>query len=363
MNIECPRRGRWRNIDSKWSASTVGEIIRNLSYTGARVYNRNKRRGIGKFAPRYKQTDQTNWIIVENAHPPIVTKEIWLAVNSETKSRFGKVNRFTQEGPYLLSGLIRCSHCQFAFTGRKMLSGRTGNRKPKLIYIDSGYSRKGPSVCSSLNIDKEAIEAFIIKAVREHLLSSDFQARLQRALAKELEGIFPDLNVRREEVEQKLNERNKKISALLSLVEKGVNVDTIANRIRTLEDERTSLKRELKELQNQNIGKEDFLDLAQESMRFVQDFVHSFNDLSLAEKKAGIKKLVKQIIIDREKRVARCYIRTIPPFKHHPLLDVLREPTHLPPHKKQRDELVENQQLSSSLVVVPPTRFELVYRA
>jgi site-specific DNA recombinase len=363
MNIECPRRGRWRNIDSKWSASTVGEIVRNLSYTGARVYNRNKRRGIGKFAQRYKQTDQACWIIVENAHPAIVSKEVWIAINSVAKSRFGKVNRFTQEGPYLLSGLIRCSHCQFAFTGRKMLSGRTGHRKPKLIYNDSGYSRKGPSVCSSLNIDKEGIESFILECVREYLLSSDIQARLQLALAKKLEGVFPDIDDRQKEVEQKMTECGKKISALLSLVEKGVNVDTIANRIKALEDEKDSLKREIKELRNQNVGKEEFLDLANESMRFVEDYVSSFDDLTLAEKKAGMKKLVKQIIVDREKRVAHCHIRTIPPFKQHPLLEALQEPSNLFSHKKRRDDPVVEQQLRSSLVGVPPTRFELVYRA
>jgi hypothetical protein len=164
-------------------------------------------------------------------------------------------------------------------------------------------------------------------------------------------------------VEQKLTECGKKISALLSLVEKGVNVDTIANRIRTLEDEKTSFKREIKELQNQHVGKEDFLDLAHESMKFVEDYVQSFDDLTLAEKKAGMKKLVKKIIVDREKRVAHCYIRTIPSFRHHPLLDALQEPSDLLSHKKRRDDLVEKQQLRSSLVGVPPTRFELVYRA
>jgi hypothetical protein len=193
--------------------------------------------------------------------------------------------------------------------------------------------------------------------------ASKFHAKLELALKKELEGVFPHIDDRREEVEQKPTECGKKISALLSLIEKGVNVDTIANRIRTLEDEKTSLKRKIKELQNQVVGKEDFLDLAHESMKFVEDYVHSFDDLTLAEKRAGMKKVVKQIIVDREIGVAHCYIRTIPPFKHHPPLDALQEPSDLLSHKKRRDDLVENKQLRSSLVGVPPTRFELVYRA
>lgn len=39
--IPCPRRGRWRNADKKWSYGTIRSIVENPSYHGARVYNRN----------------------------------------------------------------------------------------------------------------------------------------------------------------------------------------------------------------------------------------------------------------------------------------------------------------------------------
>ena len=49
----CPQRGKWMNKDQKWSSATVGAIIKNPTDMGARVYNRLRKRGIGKFAPRY----------------------------------------------------------------------------------------------------------------------------------------------------------------------------------------------------------------------------------------------------------------------------------------------------------------------
>jgi DNA invertase Pin-like site-specific DNA recombinase len=40
-NIPCPRRGRWRNKDQKWSVVTIKTILENPAYYGARAYNKN----------------------------------------------------------------------------------------------------------------------------------------------------------------------------------------------------------------------------------------------------------------------------------------------------------------------------------
>ena len=353
QNVECPRRGRWRNIDSKWSASTVGDIIRNLSYTGARVYNRLKRHGIGKYAPRYKEQRQSEWIIVENAHPEIVSKELWDAANStEHRKRYQTMNRYTTESPYLLSGLMRCSHCNFSFTGRSMLYGRPGNRKKEYVYVDSGYERKGPSVCTSLNINKKLIETYILKIIKERFLNANFQEKLRQVIEKKLKLIIPDINEKRKDAQKRLKECERKISSLLVLVEKGIQVDTIVDRIKNLEEEKKQIVQSLKELQSHKSSQNELLDVISESKNYVQNFVDHFEEMSLIKKKEGMKQIVKQIIVDREKRVARCALRVIPLVKQHPIFSLF-----------SKDELVDNSQLSSSLDYVPPTRFELVFQA
>jgi hypothetical protein len=202
--------------------------------------------------------------------------------------------------------------------------------------LTSGYARKGPSVCTSLTIDKESIEAIILNTVRDHLLSANFQVKLRDALREELRGILPDLSTKQTELETRLAESEKRISSLLALVEKGVSVDTIAERIRSLEDEKAGLRQEIAKLQCQNESKESLPDIAEESRMFVEKFVTSFDQLTLAEKKEGMKKLMKDVIVDRDKRVAHCHIRTIPPFKHHPILEFLRG-SPLPPSTKSKE--------------------------
>ncbi len=101
------------------------------------------------------------------------------------------INRFTTESPYLLSGLIRCSHCNFNFTGRSMLFGRPGNRKKEYVYVDSGYERKGPSVCASKKINKKGLETFILNLIRERFLNANFQEKIRKQLIKNSSSLIP----------------------------------------------------------------------------------------------------------------------------------------------------------------------------
>jgi site-specific DNA recombinase len=56
----------------KWSASTIRAIIYNESYIGRKVWNKQDYQTKGK-----KWRDRSEWIITENAHPSIITEELF----------------------------------------------------------------------------------------------------------------------------------------------------------------------------------------------------------------------------------------------------------------------------------------------
>jgi DNA invertase Pin-like site-specific DNA recombinase len=85
--IPCPKRGRWKNRDQKWSGVTINGIVANLSYTVARVYNRlsfsqilAKQKGYVLSSKKHNGKDE--WIVEKNAHPAIVNKELFDKANS-----------------------------------------------------------------------------------------------------------------------------------------------------------------------------------------------------------------------------------------------------------------------------------------
>jgi DNA invertase Pin-like site-specific DNA recombinase len=145
--VPCARRGRWKNRDQKWSSGTIKSIIENPAYYGARVYGRFSSSKIRAKLEGWdmnpdtrnpqRRIPQSQWSIHEDAHEPLVQKELWLRAKSNSNDhRFsGKPRHYV---PYLLTGLITCGRCGFSFQGQS-----TTNRGKKYYrYVCGGYNAK-----------------------------------------------------------------------------------------------------------------------------------------------------------------------------------------------------------------------------
>lgn len=66
----------------QWSASTIRAIIFNESYIGRKCWNKQDYQAVGK-----KLRDRSEWVITENAHPSIITLELFDLCQTKTKSR------------------------------------------------------------------------------------------------------------------------------------------------------------------------------------------------------------------------------------------------------------------------------------
>jgi len=95
--VPCPKRGRWKNKNQKWGGGTVKTILENPAYRGARSYNRNSMskiiahqmgRGVNHdiHYPHWLN-GQDKWIVMENAHEPIVSRDLWERANTRIRSQ------------------------------------------------------------------------------------------------------------------------------------------------------------------------------------------------------------------------------------------------------------------------------------
>lgn len=111
------RRGGWIGGQSL-SRSALHKILVNPAYCGTLVYGRISK---SKFGARGKQPAES-WITVENAHPALINRETWDAVQRwlrEHQRRQGTV----RHSPYLLTSLLWCGRC-----GHRLYGG-TGVKK------------------------------------------------------------------------------------------------------------------------------------------------------------------------------------------------------------------------------------------
>ena len=167
--VPCPKRGRWKNKDQKWSSNTINTILSNPTYMGAMVFNRHPQSHLSGRSKEVWINDKSEWVVKENAHPAIISKEIFNKAN-KSRTPYSRSNRFFYESPYLFSGLLVCKKCGFNFQGQTRRIKLKRNDKQQNVtlihyYLDGGYAGKGKSVCSPNLIRKDEVEDVIIKHI------------------------------------------------------------------------------------------------------------------------------------------------------------------------------------------------------
>ena len=250
--VPCPRRGKWRNRDQKWSSGTIKSILENPAYYGARAYNRDSSSKIiankkgrdskdNRRAPIWRN-DAEDWVIVEDAHPAIISKELWDRANNVNRLEKKRRNGHTYFSRYLLTGLVKCSRCGFAFQG----SSSSVRGKKYYRYIDGGWQSK--RVCEFTSIPRDRIETFALAAVKETLCDSGMSKRIEdllRTLLTQNQGPgSPDRALLSKEIEAV----NLRIRNLLDLAEGGASEGhAIRDRLAELEREKARLASKLQE--------------------------------------------------------------------------------------------------------------------
>ena len=315
--IPCPKRGRWRNKDQKWCQGTIRTIITNLVYCGMRVYNKHPQSHLRLGALKQRWiNDEKEFSVLEDAHPAIVSKELFQKANISSRGKFGMGYAQIVKSEYLLSGLIKCGSCGFNFSGQRYY--KSGN----YYYQDSGYINKGRSVCSSFLIQKEKIESFVIQNIKENILAADLETKLQHIVEKQIESRFTGKDLTLDRLEKALDSNKSQMSNIIDAIAQGIKVDTVLERVSQLEAERDRLLREREKQERVTIRKDDVTELVKTITREVHNFERAFESALPPEKKRWIRRFLLGIDVDRAKNRALCYIMKIP-MVSHPVMTAL----------------------------------------
>lgn len=161
---------------STWSIVSVSEILRNDFYIGTFRQAKYKRRKIN--GADFK-TDESEHIVFENHHEPIVDYRLFSTVQKQLESRAEGHYRGVKKYDNVYSGFIFCGDC-----GAPMFSISNPKRDP--AYTCGSYHRRGLQGCTSHHtkcaVLDEALKAYI-RMVRDN--SQEMIAKLDEALKEE----------------------------------------------------------------------------------------------------------------------------------------------------------------------------------
>jgi DNA invertase Pin-like site-specific DNA recombinase len=315
QGISCARRGKWRNKDQKWGVGTVKSILENPAYYGARAYNRFSSSKIraqqegweernGTKNPVWRM-DKSKWVLQEGAHDPIVTKEEWIKANTPSKTR-KLLCQPKPLVPYLLTGLIKCDKCGFAFQGQSTKY----NGKNYYRYICGGYNSK--RVCDYCQVNRDLLEAFVLDGIDDLLSQNVMVEKVQHRLARMADMQTGDDESKARFLEQEARGVKEGIERILSAIEKGAPYEMCASKLNDLAERKASIEKRKEALVVKERKRGELRAAAEAIAEFARGFQSRFADADHLKRKEMIQRCLGGIVIDRTAKVARCYLRSVP---------------------------------------------------
>jgi DNA invertase Pin-like site-specific DNA recombinase len=191
-SVPCPGKLRYmRGItnaekykNALWIHGTLRKILMDQVYIGNRVHGKLKRERIGMDKTKRAENE---WTIIENAHEPIITMELFNKVQDALQETNTKRQAYRkQDAPEvdnrdILRGKVYCGDCGSMMRALKGM-GRAdehGMRKSYLYYECGKYLDSGRAVCCKHYVRQETIMDTLHNALNQQLqVAIDFEILL-----------------------------------------------------------------------------------------------------------------------------------------------------------------------------------------
>lgn len=140
-----------------WRTETIKGILTNPTYIGNMAQHRSEK--ISYKMKKFKKIPRKDWIIAENTHEAIISKEDFSCVLERIKQK-SQLQYPTERANHLLGGLIFCGDCKMPMTFRRV------GKKKEFICLCSGYSRFGKEKCQRNTIKEDALNEFVLSHLK-----------------------------------------------------------------------------------------------------------------------------------------------------------------------------------------------------
>ena len=258
----------------------------------------------------YNRTDQekgkatvllpvSEWIIAIGQHPGLVPSKQWIKVQESLDRNKSKAYRKPRNNEALLTGLLFCSCGDRMYP--KLSQRKTADGEPIYTYVCKMKERSKRERCNRRNANGNILDAAIIeqiKSLTEH--DSSFLTQLEKSRQfytgnrEQYESQLADLRAEYAENEKTING----LIDSLGMVGDSIAKPRVLNRIEELTEVNREIENRIHELEglvNVNSLTDAEFDLLRQMLSM---FRTSIDDMSIEEKRAAIRTVVRKVIWD-----------------------------------------------------------------
>lgn len=270
----------------KWSGNGIKVILNNKAYIGTQVWNQ---RDTSK---NHQKRHEDDWIVVPNAHEPIVDKETFYKAQEILKS---KRTQRSESRDYLLKGLVKCMDCggnmsQFSYKWKR----KDGTKKERRALRCSNYMHTGD--CYFNNVYMDEIEAALYDYL-EKVMNDEIALENMKIHVEETS------NTRKKSVSKKneLKDIGKKFDRQVMAYEDGIiNLEQLKKYKKRLQEEKEELKKEISLLQNKLTRQTIDTNALRKRIKEVIDLIRD-KKAPLPDRREALKEVIKFVEYSKER--------------------------------------------------------------
>lgn len=262
-------RGRATLTGDQWTYSTVIHILKNKIYIGTTVQHKNEK--ISYKSKQERPVPEQERIAVEGTHEPIVSQEVWQAVQAALCER-GKAQH-TQGKRDLLGTKCRCAVCG----GKMTPSYRTLKNGEKVKRFRCRTHLINPALCPGTSIKKTDVEQIVLRAVQQAVTELADKNYLEQNLQLEDRGAENLKALRRQlaELQKKLDQQQGYFKELYKDKVRGLlSEDQFLELSEDFQKEKADLDRAQRDLLARTAAAEQAAAQRQSAAEIVERYLH-----------------------------------------------------------------------------------------
>lgn len=226
---------------NNFGKNSLHDILKNEKYTGTLIFNKCESRRPDNKINNHKYKPKSEWIMVEDLIPVIVSKELFESIQIKMKENQRTKARHTAKETYLLSCKIRCGLCNSRFTGinRHAKPGREIN------YVSYRCSKHNGSIsCTNSEIRRESLELLVLDKLATYLFSEQI---LDKLLSEYTKYSYVQRDSAKEHINRLLPKYEKTKQDIDTLIELMLESKSLSlnNKLEQLEEQKNLLEEKL----------------------------------------------------------------------------------------------------------------------
>lgn len=297
-NIESPRGGYW-------ATTTLVEMLKENrleQYAGTAIWNKEDKRTKGR---KYKPRNE--WIVVENAHPPIISKEeLEAALERKKLNKYNAPDGATRESKYLLTGknfegspLFTCTKC----TGNIIGYGNSSYNWKKYI---CGINRtRGTMACdNNWFIDSNWLEQSILLEIEQRYTAPEKVEVLIGDISSNISKKNKEIDRSIASLKRQLSNCDLEIKRLLDAIKSGIDPSIVLDEVNSLKDKKDKLESDINTLNKSFASDKKNIDIDL-LKNFFLNFKSVFDNATIVEKRQLIRTFVRHMELIPETKEIR----------------------------------------------------------